>query len=111
VLAATHLAAIFLVFPTGRLPSARWRPAATVGLVLTGLSLAAFVVGTRLVALPAPGGISLLSQPARGPVPPGGHLARHPERPGLPVPAAAGGRAGVARAPVPAAVTSGCASR
>ena len=53
------LAAIFLVFPTGRLSSPRWRPAALVGLVLTGLTLASFVVSTRTVALPAPGGISL----------------------------------------------------
>ena len=27
VLVTTDLAAIFLVFPTGRLPSPRWRPA------------------------------------------------------------------------------------
>jgi hypothetical protein len=53
------LAAIFLVFPSGRLPSPRWRPAVTAGLVLTGLSLASFVVSTRQVALPAPGGNSL----------------------------------------------------
>ena len=53
------LAAIFLVFPTGRLPSPRWRPAALAGLVLTGLTLAAFVVSTRRVELPAPGGTSL----------------------------------------------------
>ena len=59
VLAATNLAALFLVFPTGRLPSPRWRPAALAGLGLTGLTLAAFVVSTRRVALPAPGGISL----------------------------------------------------
>jgi signal transduction histidine kinase len=58
-LVAIDLAAIFLVFPSGRLPSPRWRPAATAGLVLTGLSLASFVVSTRRVALPAPGGISL----------------------------------------------------
>jgi signal transduction histidine kinase len=60
VLTAANLAAIFLVFPSGRLPSPRWRPAALAGLVLTGLTLAAFVVSTRLVALPAPGGISLV---------------------------------------------------
>ena len=57
---AINLAALFLVFPTGRLPSPRWRPAALAGLVLTGLSVASFVVSTRRVALPAPGGISLV---------------------------------------------------
>jgi len=60
VLVAIDLAAIFLVFPTGRLPSPRWRPAALAGLVLTSLTLASFVVSTRQVALPAPGGISLV---------------------------------------------------
>lgn len=53
------LAALFLVFPTGQLPSPRWRPAALTGLALTGLTLAAFAVSTRQVTLPAPGGISL----------------------------------------------------
>jgi signal transduction histidine kinase len=60
VLVAIDLAAVFLVFPSGRLPSPRWRPAALAGLVLTGLSLASFVMSTRQVALPAPGGISLV---------------------------------------------------
>ena len=59
VLVAAGLTAIFLVFPSGRLPSPRWRPAVLAGLVLTGLSVASFVVSTRTVALPAPGGISL----------------------------------------------------
>ncbi len=59
VLVTTGLAAIFLVFPTGRLLSLRWRPAAVVGVALTGLSLASFVVSVRRVALPAVGGISL----------------------------------------------------
>jgi signal transduction histidine kinase len=59
VIVTTDLAALFLVFPTGRLPSARWRPVAVTGLALTGLTLAAFLVSTRKVALPAPGGISL----------------------------------------------------
>ena len=60
VLVAINLAALFLVFPTGRLPSPRWRLAVLAGLVLTGLTLASFVVSTRRVALPAPGGISLV---------------------------------------------------
>ena len=60
VLVAIDLAALILVFPTGRRPSPRWRPAALAGLVLTGLTLASFVVSTRQVALPAPGGISLV---------------------------------------------------
>jgi signal transduction histidine kinase len=60
VLVVAALAAIFMVFPSGRLPSPRWRPAVLTGLVLTGLSLASFVVSTRQVALPAPGGISLV---------------------------------------------------
>ena len=59
VLVTAGLAAIFLVFPSGRLPSPRWRLAVTAGLALVGLSLASFVVSTRTVALPAPGGISL----------------------------------------------------
>ena len=72
VIVTTGLVAIFLLFPTGRLPSPRWRPAALAGLGLTGLGLAAFVVSTRTVALPAPGGISLrypnpLAVPTLGP--------------------------------------------
>jgi signal transduction histidine kinase len=59
VLVCAGLAALILVFPSGRLPSPRWRPAALAGLGLTGLTLASFVVSTRTVALPAPGGISL----------------------------------------------------
>jgi signal transduction histidine kinase len=53
------LAAIFLLFPSGRLPSPRWRPAAAGGLVLTGVTLFAFVINPRQITLPAPGGSSL----------------------------------------------------
>ncbi len=60
VIVAMDLGAVFLVFPTGRLPSPRWRPVALAALVLTGLSVASFVISTRQVALPAPGGISLV---------------------------------------------------
>ncbi len=59
VLASTGLAVIFLLFPSGRLPSPRWRPAAVASLTLIGVTLAAFVISPRQVALPAPGGISL----------------------------------------------------
>ena len=49
----------FLLFPTGTLPSRRWRPVAAAGLVLAVLTTAGLVVHPRLVALIAPGGASL----------------------------------------------------
>ena len=54
------LAAMLLFFPSGGLPSRRWRPAAAAGLLVTCLTLAGFMVSSRLVALPAPGGVSLM---------------------------------------------------
>ena len=53
------LAAILLVFPTGALPSRRWRPAAAAMAAATALMLAAFVVRPRQLQLPAPGGVSV----------------------------------------------------
>jgi signal transduction histidine kinase len=50
---------MFLLFPTGTLPSRRWRRVAAAGLVLGALTTAGLVVHPRLVALPAPGGASL----------------------------------------------------
>jgi signal transduction histidine kinase len=53
------IAFMFLLFPTGTLPSRRWRPVAAAGLVLAVLTTAGLVVHPRLVALLAPGGASL----------------------------------------------------
>ena len=54
------LPAMLLLFPSGGLPSRRWRPAAAAGLLVTCLTLAGFTVSSRLVALTAPGGGSLM---------------------------------------------------
>ena len=53
------VAFMFLLFPTGTLPSRRWRPVAAAGLVLAALTTAGLVVHPRMVALIAPGGASL----------------------------------------------------
>ena len=67
------LAFMLLLFPTGTLPSRRWRPVAAVGLLLAALTTAGQVIHPRLVHLPAPGGVSLifpnpLAVPGLGPV-------------------------------------------
>jgi signal transduction histidine kinase len=51
---------MLLLFPSGTLPSPRWRPFAALALLATALMLAGFVVHPRLIALPAPGGESLM---------------------------------------------------
>ncbi|HEY7281788.1 MAG TPA: histidine kinase [Actinomycetota bacterium] len=53
------IVAVLLIFPTGTLPSRRWRPVAVATLALTGLSMVGFIVAPRMVALPAPGGVTL----------------------------------------------------
>ena len=53
------LAFMVFLFPTGKLPSRRWRPAAAAGFLLTALSTIGLVLRPRPVQLPAPGGISL----------------------------------------------------
>jgi signal transduction histidine kinase len=49
---------MLLLFPSGTLPSPRWRPFAALALLATALTMAGFVVHPRLIALPAPGGAS-----------------------------------------------------
>ena len=56
---AFTVAFMFLLFPTGHLPSRRWRPLAAAGFLLTGLTAVGLVVRPRLVQIPAPGGTSL----------------------------------------------------
>jgi signal transduction histidine kinase len=50
---------MLLLFPSGTLPSPRWRPFAGLGMLATALMMAGFAVRPGPVALPAPGGTSL----------------------------------------------------
>jgi signal transduction histidine kinase len=56
----TGIGFMLLLFPSGTLPSPRWRPWAGLGLLAAALTMVGFVVRPRLVALPAPGGVSLV---------------------------------------------------
>ncbi len=47
-----------LLFPTGRLPSPRWRPVGGLCILIIALTLIGFLVQPRQVHLPAPGGVS-----------------------------------------------------
>jgi signal transduction histidine kinase len=52
------MAVMLMLFPTGSLPSRRWRPAVPAIFVAVALTLAALVVRPRQIPLPAPGGLS-----------------------------------------------------
>ena len=56
----TGIGFMLMLFPSGTLPSRRWRPWAGLGLLATALTMVGFVVRPRLMALPAPGGVSLM---------------------------------------------------
>ena len=56
----TGIGFMLMLFPSGTLPSPRWRPWAGLGLLATALTMVGFVVRPRLMALPTPGGISLM---------------------------------------------------
>ncbi len=56
----TGIGFMLLLFPSGTLPSPRWRPWAGLGLLATALTMVGFVVRPRLMALPTPGGVSLM---------------------------------------------------
>ena len=61
----TALAFLVLLFPTGTLPSPRWRPVLTTGLVAAGVTTIGFVVNPVTYAIPAPGGSSFrIANPA-----------------------------------------------
>jgi signal transduction histidine kinase len=56
----TGIGFMLLLFPSGTLASPRWRPWAGLGLLATALTMVGFVVRPKLIALPAPGGASLM---------------------------------------------------
>ncbi len=54
----TALGFLLFLFPSGTLPSRRWRPVLTVGLVAAGVTTIGFIVNPAAYGVPAPGGLS-----------------------------------------------------
>jgi hypothetical protein len=54
----TALGFLLFLFPTGRLPSPRWRPVLVVGLIAAGITLIGVIVNPVTYGVPAPGGVS-----------------------------------------------------
>jgi signal transduction histidine kinase len=63
VLTAPSLAFMLFFFPTGRLPSARWRPIVGVGVTAVLLTAIGFLVNPVSYGIPAPGGRIRMSNP------------------------------------------------
>ncbi len=62
VLLVSGIAFMFLLFPTGHLPSRRWRPAGALCLLLIALTLIETAIHPGSIGLPAPGGVSVVVQ-------------------------------------------------
>ena len=63
VLTAPSLAFMLFLFPTGALPSRRWRPVFTIGVVAVALTSIGFLVNPVQVGVPAPGGSLRFANP------------------------------------------------
>jgi signal transduction histidine kinase len=63
VVTAPSLAFMLLFFPTGRLPSPRWRPILLIGIVAVALTSIGFLFNPVPLALPAPGGALRVPNP------------------------------------------------
>jgi hypothetical protein len=51
-------------FPTGTLPSRRWRPILTLGIAASALTLIGWILSPRPITVPAPGGDLRFPTPA-----------------------------------------------
>ncbi len=63
VVTAPSLAFMLFFFPTGRLPSPRWRPILLIGIVAVALTSIGFLFNPVPLALPAPGGALRVPNP------------------------------------------------
>jgi len=74
------IAFTLLLFPTGRLPSRRWRPVAAAGIVLAGLTTIGLVLRPHGAAAPSRRGLGDLRQPVRHDAPAAGAAGRADRR-------------------------------